>query len=58
MINKNGKFIGRENRELFYQYWLPEGEIKLYLVGLHSWGKNSDFFQIPATYFIEKTNVR
>ena len=55
MINKKGYFVGRETKSLFYQYWLPDsGNIKAYLIALHSWGTHSDRMEVPAVYFTEK----
>ncbi|MFX0047078.1 MAG: alpha/beta hydrolase [Candidatus Hermodarchaeota archaeon] len=51
MINKKDYFEGRETKRLFYQYWLPEsGDIKAYIIGLHSWGTHSDRMEVPAEY--------
>ncbi len=55
MINENGYFEGRETKKLFYQYWLPEsGDIKAYIIALHSWGAHSDRLEVPAKYLTEK----
>jgi len=54
MINKKGYFEGRETKRLFYQYWLPDsGNIKAYIIALHSWGAHSDRMEVPAEYFTE-----
>ena len=55
MINEKGFFEGREAKKLFYQCWLPDsGEIKAYIIALHSWGTHSDRMEVPAIYFTEK----
>ena len=54
MKNATGNFEGRDLRKLFYQYWLPEGEIKAYIIAIHGWGTHSDRLKHPAEYFTEK----
>ena len=55
MRNKTGYFEGRENKRLFYQYWLPElNEVKAYLIAIHGWGTHSDRMKVPAEFFTEK----
>ena len=55
MIHEKGYFEGRETKSLFYQCWLPDsGNIKAYLIALHSWGSHSDRMEVPAGYFTEK----
>ncbi|MFW9945241.1 MAG: alpha/beta hydrolase [Candidatus Odinarchaeota archaeon] len=55
MINKSGYFEGRENKKLFYQYWLPDSEnVKINLIAIHGWGTHSDRMKIPAEFFTEK----
>jgi len=54
MKNATGNFEGRDLRNLFYQYWLPEGEIKAYIIGIHGWGTHSDRLKHPAEYLTEK----
>jgi len=54
MINKKGYFEGRETKRLFYQYWIPDsGDIKAYIIALHSWGTHSDRIEVPAEYLTE-----
>ena len=54
MINEKGHFEGRETKRLFYQYWLPDsGNIKAYIIALHSWGAHSDRMEVPAEYLTE-----
>ncbi len=54
MINEKGYFEGRETKRLFYQYWLPNsGNIKAYIIALHSWGAHSDRMEVPAEYLTE-----
>ncbi len=54
MINEKSYFEGRETKRLFYQYWLPDsGNIKAYIIALHSWGAHSDRMEVPAEYFTE-----
>ena len=55
MINKSGYFEGRENKKLFYQYWLPDSKtVKAYIIAIHGWGTHSDRMKIPAEFFTEK----
>ncbi|MFX0019624.1 MAG: alpha/beta hydrolase [Promethearchaeota archaeon] len=55
MINKSGYFKGRENKTLFYQYWLPDSkDIKAYIIAIHGWGTHSDRMKIPAEFFTKK----
>ncbi len=54
MKNETGFFEGRENRKLFYQKWLPEGNTKICIVALHGWGTHSDRMKIPAEYLTGK----
>ncbi len=54
MRNETGFFEGRENRKLFYQKWLPEGNTKICIVVLHGWGTHSDRIKIPAEYLTSK----
>ena len=50
MKNETSYFDGRENRKMFYQYWLPEGDIKAYIIAIHGWGTHSDRMKYPAEY--------
>ena len=53
MKKESGQFDGRENKQLFYQKWLPESnDIKAYIIALHGWGSHSDRMEIPAEYFV------
>ena len=54
MKHETGYFEGRENRKLFYQIWLPEGDIKACIVAIHDWGTHSDRMKYPAEYLTEK----
>jgi len=54
MKNETGHFEGRELRNLFYQYWLPDNEIKSYLVALHDLATHSDRLSTLAEYFTEQ----
>jgi alpha-beta hydrolase superfamily lysophospholipase len=54
MKNETGSFEGRENRILFYQYWLPEGDTKAYIIIMHGWGMHSDRMKYPAEFLTEK----
>lgn len=55
MKNNTGYFDGRENRKLFFQYWVPDsGEIKAFIVAMHGWATHSDRMNVPARYFTEK----
>jgi alpha-beta hydrolase superfamily lysophospholipase len=52
--NESGYFEGRELKKLFYQYWLPDKEIKAYIVAMHDLATHSDRLQIPADYLTSK----
>lgn len=54
MKHETGYFEGRENRKLFYQSWLPEGDIRACIVAMHDWGTHSDRMKYPAQYLTEK----
>lgn len=54
MKHETGYFEGRETRKLFYQFWIPEGETKAYIVAIHGWGTHSDRMKYPAEYLTEK----
>jgi alpha-beta hydrolase superfamily lysophospholipase len=54
MEHNTAFFEGRENRKLFYQFWLPDGQIKAYIIAIHGWGTHSDRMKYPAEYFTEK----
>lgn len=54
MKHETGHFEGRENRELFYQSWLPENSIKAYIIAIHGWATHSDRMKYPADYFTKK----
>ena len=54
MINKKGYFEGRETKRLFYQYWLPEENVKAYLLIIHDLATHSDRMNKIAEYFTEK----
>ena len=54
MKNETGKFEGRELKELFFQYWLPEGEPRGYLVAIHDLAGHSDRLESLAQYFTDK----
>ncbi|MFX0072948.1 MAG: alpha/beta hydrolase [Candidatus Hermodarchaeota archaeon] len=54
MKHNTDYFEGRENRELFYQCWLPENEIKAYIIAIHGWATHSDRMKYPAEYFTDK----
>ena len=54
MKNVTGYFEGRDIRKLFYQYWLPDGDIKAYIIIIHGWGTHSDRMKYPAEYLTDK----
>ncbi len=56
MSNNNVEkfFEGRERRELFYQSWNSEGEVKAHIVALHELAFHSDRFNLIAKYLNEK----
>ena len=54
MKHETGYFEGRESRRLFYQYWLPDGDIKACIVAIHDWGTHSNRMKYPAEYLTEK----
>jgi alpha-beta hydrolase superfamily lysophospholipase len=54
MKKNTGYFEGREVTKLFYQSWLPDGDVKAYLITIHDLGTHSDRLSTPAEYFTEK----
>ncbi|MFW9781198.1 MAG: alpha/beta hydrolase, partial [Candidatus Heimdallarchaeota archaeon] len=55
MINVSGYFEGRENKKLFYQFWVPDSnDVKAYLITIHGWGTHSDRIKVLAEFFTEK----
>jgi acylglycerol lipase len=54
MKHETSYFDGRENRELFYQYWLPEVDIRANVIAIHGWGTHSDRMKYPADYLTGK----
>jgi acylglycerol lipase len=54
LINKSSYFEGRENKRLFYQYWLPESDpIKANIIAMHGWGTHSDRMNVPAEFLTQ-----
>ena len=55
MKNEIGKFEGKEQKELFYQCWLPDiDDIKAYIIAIHNITEHSDRFKLFAEYMTEK----
>ncbi|MFX1275749.1 MAG: alpha/beta fold hydrolase [Promethearchaeota archaeon] len=55
MKNENAYFNGREQTNLFYQFWLPDsGNIKAYIIGIHDWGTHSDRLSLFADFLTQK----
>ena len=55
MKNEKGSFKGREQTDLFYQYWKPDsGDSKAYIIGFHDWGTHSDRLNLLAEFLTEK----
>lgn len=53
MKRQSGNFEGRELKNLFYQCWLPENNVKAYIVAIHDLATDSDRFEIIAEYLTE-----
>ncbi len=54
MKHDSDYFEGREVKKLFYQYWVPDGEIKAYIVCIHDLATHSDRCALIAEYFAEQ----
>ncbi|MFX1590188.1 MAG: alpha/beta hydrolase [Promethearchaeota archaeon] len=53
MKRQSGNFEGRELKNLFYQCWLPDSNVKAYIVAIHDLATDSDRFEMPAEYLTE-----
>jgi len=53
MKYQSGNFEGRELKNLFYQCWLPESNVKAYIVAIHDLATDSDRFEILAEFLTE-----
>ena len=53
MKHQFGNFEGRELKNLFYQCWLPESNVKAYIVAIHDLATDSDRFEILSEYLTE-----
>jgi acylglycerol lipase len=56
MKNYAGYFEGRENKELYYQCWLPDDEsnTKANIIAIHGWATHSNRMKYPAEFLTEK----
>ncbi|MFX0057521.1 MAG: alpha/beta hydrolase [Candidatus Hodarchaeota archaeon] len=50
MKNESGYFEGRELKNLFYQYWIPDNDIKAYIVAIHDLATHSDRLKSLAEF--------
>ena len=50
MINKTGYFEGRELRNLFFQYWLPDNDVKAFIVAIHDLATHSNSLKNVAEF--------
>ncbi|MFW9937646.1 MAG: alpha/beta hydrolase [Candidatus Thorarchaeota archaeon] len=53
MKRQSGNFEGRELKNLFYQCWLPDSNVKAYIVAIHDLATDSDRFEMSAEYLTE-----
>ena len=53
-MHKEGKFKGLGDLQLYYQYWLPPGELKAILMVAHGFAEHSGRYAHVAEYFVEK----
>lgn len=53
MKRQSGNFEGRELKNLFYQCWLPDSNVKAFIVAIHDLATDSDRFEMPAEYLTE-----
>ncbi|UCC16111.1 MAG: lysophospholipase [Dehalococcoidales bacterium] len=54
MMHKEGRFKGLGDLQLYYQYWLPPGEIKSILMVAHGFAEYSGRYAHVAGYFVER----
>ena len=54
-MHKEGKFSGLGDLQLYYQYWLPQGELKAILMVAHGFAEHSGRYDHVAKYFIERS---
>jgi acylglycerol lipase len=54
MQHDEGKFIGRNNFNLYYQSWLPEGAPNAVLLVVHGIAENSGRYSNLVNYFVPK----
>jgi acylglycerol lipase len=52
MNHFEGKFIGVRNIQVFYQAWLPEGEVKAVLPIIHGLGEHSGRYMNVVNHFV------
>jgi acylglycerol lipase len=52
MNHIEGKFIGVRNIQVFYQAWLPEGEVKAVLPIIHGLGEHSGRYMNVVNHFV------
>jgi len=52
MEHNEGNFKGVRNNKIYYQYWLPDGEIKAIILVLHGLGEHSGRYKNVVDHFI------
>jgi acylglycerol lipase len=52
MNHIEGKFIGVRNTQVFYQAWLPEGDVKAVLPIIHGLGEHSGRYMNVVNHFV------
>lgn len=53
-MHQEGRFKGLGDLQLYYQYWLPPGEIKAVLMVAHGFAEHSGRYDHVAKYFVDK----
>lgn len=54
MRNVESSFKGLKNFNIYYQYWLPEGQIKAVLMVAHGYAEHSGRYMNLVNYFVPK----
>ena len=53
-MHKEGRFKGLGDLRLYYQYWLPQSELKAILMVAHGFAEHSGRYDQVAKYFVER----
>jgi acylglycerol lipase len=54
MIHKEGWFTGLQDFKIYYQYWLPEKQIKAVLLVAHGYAEHSGRYANVVNYFVPR----